>query len=120
LVSTLTTSSESCGNSSRVRGVGDGDGLACWPPLSFFADKLLLAITPHNARKISRDKTNGRYCILNSLLRYAVGDGFVASLCSHFQIVMPVSEFHVDLSERAIITLVRRVVSNEILRTQLF
>src|ERR1041384_1304827 len=64
LVSTLITSSESCGNSSR-RGVGDGDGLACWPPPSFFADKLLLAVTPHNARKISRDKTNGRYCILN-------------------------------------------------------
>src|SRR6185503_13614344 len=106
LVSTLITSSESCGNSSR-RGVGDGDGFACWPALSFFADKLLLAITPHNARKISRDKTNGRYCILNSLLRYAVGDGFVASLCSDFQIVMPVGEFHVDLSERAIITLVR-------------
>src|SRR5687767_5938519 len=66
LVSTLITSSESCGNSSRVRGVGDGDGFACCVLVSsFLADRLLLAIPPHNTRKIRRDNSNGlRYCIL--------------------------------------------------------
>src|SRR5687768_14788494 len=65
LVSTLITSSESCGNSSRVRGVGDGDGFVCCVLLpSFLADRLL-ATPPHNTRKISRDNSNGlRYCIL--------------------------------------------------------
>src|SRR5215217_4776236 len=67
LVSTLTTSSESCGNSSRFRGVGDGDGFVCVLPW-FFADRVLLAIPPHKSRKTSRNKTNGRhvsrYCIL--------------------------------------------------------
>src|ERR1051325_3155329 len=123
LVSTLTISSESCGNSSRFRGVGDGDGFAC-VPLSFFADRVLPAIPPHKSRKTSRDKTMGRrisrYCISVSLLRYAVSDGFVTALRSHLQIVVPVSQFHVDLSERAIITLVRRVVRDEVLRAQLF
>src|SRR5688572_8802346 len=69
LVSTLITSSESCGNSSRVRGVGDGEGFACCVLLSsLFADRLLVATPPHITRRISRDKTNDRYCISFLLL----------------------------------------------------
>src|ERR1044072_3196622 len=114
LVSTFTTSSESCGNSSRFRGVGDGDGFACCVLPSFFADRALLAIPPHKSRKTSRDKTIGRrisrYCILplftaKLLLRNAVGNGFVPALGSHLQIIVSISQSHVDLSERAIISL---------------
>src|ERR1044072_5056269 len=72
LVSTLMTSSESCGTSSRFRGDGDGDGDAtafalCCVLVSFFADKVRLAIPPHKSRKTISNNTNGRltslYCI---------------------------------------------------------
>ena len=47
LVSTLITSSESCGNSSRDRGVGEGDGIAMPIADSLFAEKLRVANPPH-------------------------------------------------------------------------
>src|SRR5262249_42184129 len=62
-VSTLTTSSESCGTSSRVRGVGDGDAFASGVLVWFFANWLRVAIPPHKRRKTRTNKTIGRYCI---------------------------------------------------------
>src|SRR6185436_2452405 len=61
LVSTLMTSSESCGISSRFRGVGDGDGnaFALCVLLSFFADKVRLAIPPHNSRRTNTNNKTG-------------------------------------------------------------
>src|SRR6185436_7856897 len=78
LVSTLMTSSESCGTSSRLRGEGDGDGdanaVGFCVLLSFFADKVRLAIPPHNSRKIKTNNTTGRltsrYCIFSSQTPY--------------------------------------------------
>src|SRR5215212_7550310 len=75
LVSNLTTSSESCGNSSRVRGVGDGDGdgdgdanALGATPVSFFADILRVAMLPHTTTNTKSSNRIGRpisrYCIL--------------------------------------------------------
>src|SRR6185369_7284033 len=76
-VSTLITSSESCGTSSR-RGVGDGDANAAafCAVVSFLAGSLAdwvwLAIPPHTSRETKTSNTNGRlitrYCIFTSEL----------------------------------------------------
>src|ERR1041384_6855527 len=76
LVSTLMTSSESCGTSSFERGVGDGDGAAL-ALVSFFANWLRLAKPPQRRRKTSTNKTTTRYCISyfqSPLLHDAVGE----------------------------------------------
>src|SRR6185295_16574464 len=82
LVSTLMTSSESCGTSSRFRGDGDGDGdgdanaVGLCVLLSFFADKVRLAIPPHKSRKTKTNNPTGRltsrYCIFTSQTPYGV------------------------------------------------
>src|SRR5215212_21911 len=94
LVSNLTTSSESCGNSSRVRGVGEGDANAVGAtPVSFFADSLRVAMLPHTTTNTKSSNRIGRpisrYCILlpNILWSYAVSDRFVASLSSHLHLL---------------------------------
>src|SRR5262245_56223241 len=79
LVSTLTTSSESCGTSSRFRGVGDGDGDAtafaasCLLPW-FFADIVRFAIPAQRNTKTESNKITGRlisrYCIFTSKTPY--------------------------------------------------
>src|SRR5262249_13707840 len=54
------------------------------------------------------------------LLRDAVSDRFVTALGPYSQIAVSVRQFHIDLSKRSIVTLVRRVIGDEILRAQLF
>src|ERR1044072_5760458 len=80
LVSPVMTCSESCGTASRFRGDGDGDGdanaVGLCVLLSFFADKVRLAIPPHKSRKTKTNNTTGRltsrYCIFTSETPYCV------------------------------------------------
>src|SRR6185503_2929010 len=112
LVSTLITSSESCGNSSRVRGVGDGEGVC---DCDCDVTELRPATPAHRMTKTKTKTSNGRivsrYCIGNFfLLQYAIGDSFVASLRSYFWISTSICKLNVDLAERSVILLVCWIV----------